>query len=147
MTVRQNLSKTIYIFALALLAVVLFPTQSYAQEQQKEKTPEEMASLEAERLEKELKLNATQVFYVDSVLQYNYSKLKEDMERLQQRGMQDPKSYTTVRDRWIDTTLVAFKKIMTEQQYISYLKSIGRGKEYKKGKDGNYYIKNDKKKR
>ena len=106
-----------------------------------------MASLEAERLEKELKLNPTQVFYVDSVLQYNYSRLKEDMEKLQQRGMQDPKSYTTVRDRWIDTTLAAFKKIMTDQQYISYLKSIGRGKEYKKGKDGNYYLKSNKKKK
>lgn len=147
MTVRQNISKTIYIFALILLAIVLIPEQSYAQEQPKEKTPEEMASIEAERLEKELKLNPTQVFYVDSVLQYNYSRLKEDMEKLQQRGMQDPKSYTTVRDRWIDTTLAAFKKIMTDQQYISYLKSIGRGKEYKKGKDGNYYLKSDKKKR
>ena len=147
MTVRQNISKTIYIFALILLAIVLIPKQSYAQEQPKEKTPEEMASLEAERLEKELKLNPTQVFYVDSVLQYNYSRLKEDMEKLQQRGMQDPKSYTTVRDRWIDTTLAAFKKIMTDQQYIYYLKSIGRGKEYKKGKDGNYYLKSDKKKR
>lgn len=147
MTVRQNISKTICIFALVLLAIVLVPKQSYAQEQPKEKTPEEMASIEAERLEKELKLNPTQVFYVDSVLQYNYSRLKEDMEKLQQRGMQDPKSYTTVRDRWIDTTLAAFKKIMNDQQYISYLKSIGRGKEYKKGKDGNYYLKNDKKKR
>ena len=147
MTVRQNISKTIYIIALILLASVRSPTQSYAQEHPKEKTPEEMASLEAERLEKELKLNPTQVFYVDSVLQYNYSRLKEDMEKLQQRGMQDPKSYTTVRDRWIDTTLAAFKKIMTDQQYISYLKSIGRGKEYKKGKDGNYYLKSNKKKK
>lgn len=147
MAVRQNISKTIYIFALILLAIVLIPKQSYAQEQPKEKTPEEMASLEAERLEKELKLNPTQVFYVDSVLQYNYSRLKEDMEKLQQRGMQDPKSYTTVRGRWIDTTLAAFKKIMTDQQYISYLKSIGRGKEYKKGKDGNYYLKSNKKKK
>lgn len=147
MVVKHNLSNTVCIFTLILLSFLLVPAQSEAQEQQKEKTPEEMASLEAERLEKDLKLNSTQVFYVDSVLQYNYSRLKEDMEKLQQRGMQDPKSYTTVMDRWIDKTLDAFKIIMDDQQYISYLKSIGRGKEYKKGKDGRFYLKSDKKKK
>ena len=33
--------------------------------------------------------------------------------------------------------------ILDEQQYIGYLKGIGRGKEYKKGKDGLYYKKEE----
>ena len=41
----------------------------------------------------------------------------------------------------------AFKGILDEQQYIKYLKYLGKGQEYKRGKDGKYYLKEDLKKK
>lgn len=67
-----------------------------------------------------------------------------EFEDMKKSGMQDGRSYQKVRDKWTDKSLAAFKLIFTEQQYISYLKLIGRGKEYKKGKDGLYYKKEEK---
>jgi hypothetical protein len=60
-------------------------------------------------------------------------------------GMQDSRNYRTVQEKWLDKNLAAFKVILDEQQYISYLKLIGKGKEYKRGKDGKYYKKESKK--
>lgn len=118
----------------------------FAQEQPKQKEPHEVAEEEAVRMEKELELTPDQVFYVDSVLQYNYAGLKEEFDSMSGSGMQDARNYETVRDKWIQKNLDAFKKILSDQQYIKYLKMIGRGKEYKKGKDGLYYKKEIRKK-
>lgn len=116
----------------------------YAQEPPKEKTPEQYAAMEAEKLEKELKLNAHQAFYVDSTLQSNFAGVMQEFENMKKSGMQDGRNYEAVRNKWTDKSLAAFKQIFTEQQYIQYLRMIGRGKEYKKGKDGLYYKKEDK---
>lgn len=140
------ISKKTRKFFLMLLGV-LVSASVFAQDPPKEKTPQEYAALETERLEKELKLNSHQVFYVDSILQYNFTGVMEEFERMKKSGMQDGRSYETVRDKWTDKSLAAFKLIFTEQQYIQYLKLIGKGKEYKKGKDGLYYKKEEKKKK
>lgn len=118
---------------------------AWAQEQPKEKEPHEVAAEEAARMETELELRPDQVFYVDSVLQNNYAKLKEEFENMSGSGMQDSRNYITVREKWIQKNLDAFKKILSEQQYIKYLKMIGKGKEYKRGKDGLYYKKESRK--
>lgn len=118
----------------------------FAQEQPKQKEPHEVAEEEAVRMEKELELTPDQVFYVDSVLQYNYAGLKEEFDSMSGSGMQDSRNYQTVHEKWIQKNLDAFKKILSDQQYIKYLKMIGKGKEYKKGKDGLYYKKEIRKK-
>ncbi len=128
-----------------LFAFTFFTGVISAQEPPKEKTPQEYAAIETERLEKELNLNSHQVFYVDSILQYNFAGLMEEFEQMKKSGMQDGRNYETVRNKWTDKSLAAFKLIFTEQQYIQYLKLIGKGKEYKKGKDGLYYKKEKKK--
>ncbi len=122
-------------------------TIMFAQEQPPQKSPEEYAAIETERLIEELELNAAQIFYVDSTLQADFKGVMEEFEKMKVSGMQNSYSYETVRDKWADKTLASFKKILTEQQYIKYLKSIGKGKEYKRGKDGQYYLKEDKKKK
>ncbi len=118
----------------------------YAQEQP-EKSPEEMAIEEAEKLEKELNLTSTQVFYVDSVLRHNIPLMYEDINGLKERGSQDMNAYKTVSEKWLKTITDALKPYLDEQQYIRYLKMMGKGKEYKKGKDGKYYLKEDLKKK
>lgn len=127
-----------YLFsAIAVLCACI----CYAQDPPKEKTPEEVAAMEVEMLERELELNAEQAFYVDSILQHNYRGLKTEFENMQKSGMQDGRNYEKVREKWINKNLEAFKKVLTEQQYIMYLKRLGKGKEYKRGKDGLYYKK------
>lgn len=136
-----------YAFAILFtIAAMLCCNTVFAQEQE-EKSPEEMAIIEADKLEKQLQLSGAQLFYVDSVLRHNYMALGDDMAALQARGSQDFNSYKTTREKWIQKTIDAFKIILDEQQYIKYLKYIGKGQEYKKGKDGKYYLKEDLKKK
>jgi hypothetical protein len=125
----------------------LCSTQLSAQQQPEQKSPEEMAIDEANKLEKELMLNGAQLFYVDSTLRNNFMGLSDDMQALRTRGSQDMNSYNTVREKWINKTMEAFKGILDEQQYIKYLKYLGKGQEYKKGKDGKYHLKEDLKKK
>lgn len=134
----------IYMFA---LAAMLCSQQLMAQNQQEQKSPEELAIEEANRLETTLLLDGAQLFYIDSILRHNYMCLSDDMQALQERGSQDMNSYTTTREKWIQKTIDAFKLVLDEQQYIKYLKYLGKGQEYKKGKDGNYYLKEDLKKK
>lgn len=133
-----------------VLTIALLSTENLLAQQQQEPPkmdPIEMASEFTEKLITELELNSTQAFYVDSVLQVNYTGLIEDFEALKARGSQDNNSYQQISDKWEDKNVEAFKKIMDEQQVIRYLKLMGKGKEYKKGKDGKYYKKEDKKKK
>ena len=60
---------------------------------------------------------------------------------MKSRGSQDGNSYKAVSDKWEEKNVAAFKLIMDEQQVIKYLRLMGKGKEYKKGKDGKYYKK------
>ena len=58
-------------------------------------------------------------------------------------GRQNADTYKHVSEKWLNKNLAAMKLVLDEQQYIMYLKRMGRGKEYKKGKDGLYYKKED----
>jgi hypothetical protein len=136
-----------YTMSILLAIAALFIFSPLAAQEQPQKSPEEMAIEEADRLEKELMLNGAQLFYVDSVLRANFLGLQEDMETLQGRGSEDYDTYKTVREKWIQKTMDSFKGILDEQQYIKYLRYLGKGKEYKKGKDGKYYLKEDLKKK
>ncbi len=137
-----------YLFTCIFAVIALLcSTQLSAQQQPEQKSPEEMAIDEANKLEKELLLDGAQLFYVDSILRNNFIGLTDDMEALRARGSQDIDTYNTTREKWIQKTMDAFKTILSEQQYIKYLKYLGKGQEYKKGKDGKYYLKEDLKKK
>lgn len=123
-----------------------FAFLAQAQEQQKEKTPEELAAMEVEILEKELELTPSQAFYVDSILVSSYTRLKMDFESLKSSGMQNASTYRAVSDKSMESCKQAMQRVLDEQQYIKYLRHIGQGKEYRKGKDGKYYKKENSKK-
>jgi hypothetical protein len=126
-----------------LAAVMMYPGLSYAQQQQPDKTAEEIAAAEVAALEEDLKLSASQAFYVDSILCHNYRALYDEYEDKRNSGMQNAETYRHVSEKWLNKNLEAFKLVLDEQQYIGYLKRIGKGKEYKKGKDGLYYKKEE----
>ena len=132
-------------YRLAILAIALFSANNLLAQQQQQEPPKmdpiEMASEFTEKLITELELNSTQAFYVDSVLQVNYTGLIDEFEQMKSRGSQDGNSYKAVSDKWEEKNVAAFRLIMDEQQVIKYLRLMGKGKEYKKGKDGKYYKK------
>ncbi len=142
-----NIGKIMKYTFLLVMALLLGCNMLMAQQQQEQKSPEEMAIIEADKLEKELKLSGTQLFYVDSTLRSNFIGLSEDMDALRARGSQDFDTYNNTREKWIQKTMDAFKTILDDQQYIMYLKYLGKGQEYKKGKDGKYYLKEELKKK
>lgn len=134
------------IFCLLTAAALLAFNTAHAQEQEQE-SPEEIAIKMANRLETDLKLNSTQLFYVDSIFRHNYTELFAAVEEARARGSQDQQTYKTLSEKWMQKTFNALKGVLDEQQYIRYLKMMGKGKEYKKGKDGLYYLKEDLKKK
>lgn len=117
---------------LSILACSLFllGAAPEALAQQKERTPEEIASQEAERLETLLDLEGWQVFYVDSILQNNYSHMQAELYGLRDSKVENVDLYVSVRDKWNQLTYDAFSKVFNEDQWNRYLKS-GAGKEMK----------------
>ncbi len=131
---------------LAASFALLFSPALFAQEQEMP-SADEMAIMEVEVLEEELELDAAQIFLADSVLRHNYQALMDEFEKMKTSGMQSTNSYKTVSDKWMQKCKDAFQLFLDEQQYIKYLKHLGEGKEYKKGKDGLYYKKEKKSKK
>jgi len=119
---------------------------SFAQSQEKEPSMEEMAEKHTKDLVRRLNLTESQEFYVDSILLANYTGVKEALEDLRRSGMQDPDNYKYVNEKWQKSMMDAMKKVLDDQQYIGYLRYIGKGKGYKKGKDGKWYHKSELKK-
>lgn len=115
------------ILACSLFLLVAAPG---ALAQQKERTPEEIASQEAEKLETLLGLEGWQVFYVDSILQNNYSHMQAELYGLRDSKVENVDLYVSVRDKWNQLTYDAFSKVFNEDQWNRYLKS-GAGKEMK----------------
>ena len=113
-------------------------------QEQPQKSPDEIAIEQADKIGKELKLNSTQMFYMDSILRHNYTELYADIENARARGSQDQQTYKALSEKWMQKTFDALKGVLDEQQYIRYLKMMGKGKEYKKGKDGLYVLKKKK---
>lgn len=105
------------------------------QEQQPQKTPIEVASEQAERLQKELNLKDYQLFLVDSVLQRNFTDLMKEVESMRVAGIQTRESYKSVQEKWTAKTDNAFEKIFDKEQFIKYLKMGGKYKAYKKNSE------------
>ncbi|NTV19571.1 MAG: hypothetical protein HGA83_09100 [Bacteroidales bacterium] len=120
-----------------IINVLFFSPFIYGQnqEQQPQKTPIEVASEQAERLQKELNLKDYQLFLVDSVLQRNFTDLMNEVESMKVAGIQTRESYKSVQDKWTTKTDQAFEKIFDKEQFIKYLKMGGKYKAYKKNSE------------
>lgn len=93
-----------------------------------------MATEQADRLQKDLGLADHQVFFVDSVLQFNFAGLTKEIEEMQKAGIQSRDSYMNAQKKWGLKTEEAFEKILDNDQFLKYLKLSGRYRDYKKRK-------------
>lgn len=111
---------------LTLLAVCfLAPVFCNAQDENKEPTPEEIAEKETERLEKLLKLEDWQVFYVDSTLRANYTGWMKELDQLRRARVENADLYYAVQDKWSEKNEEMFHRIFTPEQWKQWLKSGG----------------------
>jgi len=106
---------------------------AYAQDQ-KMKSPEEIAIDMVNKMESELKLEPHQTFYVDSVLTHDYREWMDAMEKLQKAGVQEASVYSAVKEEWSVKIDSALFKILTPEQFIGYQKMTGTYKKSKKDK-------------
>ncbi|HIT48484.1 MAG TPA: hypothetical protein IAC34_03205 [Candidatus Coprenecus stercoripullorum] len=103
-----------------------------ASAQQEIKSPEEMASEEATRLESLLSLEPHQTFFIDSVLAHDTKMMYEEMKALQKDGVMEETVYRQIRDKWTESINRAYREILTDTQWIAFLKSQGKFKEARK---------------
>ena len=106
--------------------LTLSNTTLLAQEPEKQKTPVEIAAEQAEKYKKDLNLTEKQFFLVDSTLQTNFSALSREFEKMKAGGRQTISGYDNVRDFWQTKTEESFNKILTPEQFIKYMKLIGK---------------------
>lgn len=118
-----------------LFAIIFFSTvTTFAQQQEQPKSIQEVAIEEAVRLERILKLEPHQAFYIDSILQHDMQAMDTEMQELRSAGINDFRNFETIRKKWLEQVKSSFQKVLTEEQYIEYLKEIGQYKKEKKKK-------------
>lgn len=102
-------------------AALLLSIASYAQ-QQEEPDFYELAEKETERLQRTVKLEDWQLFYVDSVLVHDYMAMNDDLQRLQANKVSNSSIYQGIQDKWMEQIDHAFRKFFTDEQWEAYLK-------------------------
>ena len=120
------MTRDIIIKLMLTLAVLISATVLRAQNEEEEKTPEDMATEEANRLERLLKLEPHQTFFIDSILQHDMKALHDEIEALKTSGTQEYTVYKQVQDRWADQIDSSYRKVLTEYQYMIYRRDIGK---------------------
>ena len=75
------MTRDIIIKLMLTLAVLTSATVLRAQNEEEEKTPEDMATEEANRLERLLKLEPHQTFFIDSILQHDMRAMHDESIR------------------------------------------------------------------
>ena len=121
------------VFSLITLASILLLAETmpvFAQEPQ-EPDIDKIVSTQVENLTKTFKLDEVQVFYVDSILQYNYPAMMDELNKTKRTGASNDETFQSISDKWMAATDEAFEKVFTEEQWQKYLKST-YGKEKKR---------------
>ena len=138
------------IVLMAAAMVAICSSTAFAQQGSENKMPEpeELASKQFKALKSRMEsykqpLTPAQEFYVDSILLAHYTGVRSSFEDLHKSGMNSEGIYLKSSELWQEKTRAAMQKFLSEQQYIIFLRSIGKGREYKRGKDGKFYLKSE----
>ena len=86
-----------------------------------------------EQLERTLKLESWQVFYLDSILTHDYNGLAAELKQMQSSKVTNTELYSQAQDKWAEQIYTAFQGVLKEDQWNKYLKS-GAARE-KKARD------------
>ncbi len=81
---------------------------------------------EADRLEEMLELEPHQTFYIDSILQHDMRAMHDEMQMLQLAGTREYTAFKQVRDKWLLQIDSAYRKVLTNYQWMVYQRSLGK---------------------
>ena len=112
----------IVLAAFALFVPALFCVPASAQ-QPNAPSVEQRAEEEANRLRRVLDLDDWQAFYVDSTLKHDLAAIMTEYEKLQSSRVNNMSLYQSVQDKWMDQIDATYKKIFSEEQWATYLKT------------------------
>ena len=101
------------------------------QGQQKPLTPDEVIAKQVEDMIDRYKLDDSQAFRLDTLLQHYIPVYQAEVGRVKNSGASQIDSYQRVVDKWGDFLDCEYQKIFTEEQWKNYMKSSA-GMEKKK---------------
>jgi len=108
-------------YILILAALVAMTSSLYAQDEKK--TAAELASDEAEEMATFFHFTDYQLYQADSLLQENYPKMVEELEKLSKAGAQNQDLFLSIQEKYMELIDDGFEKILTPEQWTKYMKS------------------------
>ena len=115
-----------FIFAIALFATMTISFNAAAQNDSELPDPMELAAKMADQLERDLELDAVQVFKIDTLFQHIYKEYYAEVEKLAKAGVPSTSGqYLRASDKWGDYSDKVLETILTEDQWAKYLKTSG----------------------
>ena len=106
--------KTLYLLFLTGALLLFDVSGAFAQEPQ-EPDIDKIVSNQIENLTKSFKLDDIQVFFVDSILQYNYPAMMEELNKTKRTGASNDETFQAISDKWMAATDEALEKVFTEE--------------------------------
>lgn len=107
--------------ALLALSLTAFAQQNDPEKEAKEF--QESINAEVERLENNLELEDWQVFYVDSILTYDYNQMRLELKELSDAKISNYDLYTEIQDKWVEKIYNSLNGVFDEAQWNKYLKT------------------------
>ena len=123
------MKKVFLLFIAAALFSAAAP-RALAQEPQ-EPNLDEIINTHIENLTRMFDLDDIQVFFLDSILQFNYHSLQEEVKQTRKSGASNAETYQIISDKWMARTDEALEKLFTAEQWAKYQKT-SYGKEKKR---------------
>ena len=112
-------------------AFLMLASQQLCAQEPQEPDIDEIINNQVENLAKLYKLDDVQIFYIDSILQYNMHGMMDEIEQTRKTGASSAATFEVISDKWLSATDQAFERVFTEDQWKKYMKSAF-GKEKKK---------------
>ena len=111
-------------FQILLLAAALLLSVPAAKAQEPQQPDiDQIIANQLDNLTRSFKLDEVQVFFVDSILQYNYRAMNDAFEEARKTGASNADTYQAISDEWMEATDQAFRRFFTEDQWKRYMKS------------------------
>ena len=123
------MKKVFLLFIAAALFSAAAP-RALAQEPQ-EPNLDEIINTHIENLTRMFDLDDIQVFFLDSILQFNYHSLQEEVKQTRKSGASNAETYQIISDKWMARTDEALEKLFTAEQWAKY-QTTSYGKEKKR---------------
>jgi hypothetical protein len=112
------------LFLLLLFAAsLLLSTPAALAQEPQEPDLDKIIATQLDNLTRTFKLDEVQVFFVDSILQYNFRAMNDEFEQTRRTGASNNETFQIISDKWMAATDEAFERFFTEEQWKKYMKS------------------------